>query len=147
MPFKEAAFLKFFDLVAPSVALAQGFGRIGCLLAGCCYGRETEGALAITFQNSSFAPNHVALIPTQVYSSLSDFLHFGILIWIARHKKADGQVAACYLIFTVSGGLSWNFFVEIWRGGSVGGFPPPSLSGFSRGLQGFGCFCMQEKKG
>ena len=91
LPFKEAAFLKFFDLVAPSVALAQGFGRIGCLLAGCCYGRETEGALAITFQNSSFAPNHVALIPTQVYSSLSDFLHFGILIWIARHKRRMGR--------------------------------------------------------
>ena len=34
--------LTYIDLMAPSVAIAQGFGRIGCLLAGCCYGRETD---------------------------------------------------------------------------------------------------------
>ena len=78
----------------PSVALAQGFGRIGCFLAGCCYGRETDSIISVTFQNSDFAPNHVALIPTQLYSSILDFLHFGILLYIARRKKADGQVAA-----------------------------------------------------
>ena len=33
-------FIKYFDLVMPSVALAQGFGRIGCFLAGCCYGKR-----------------------------------------------------------------------------------------------------------
>ena len=60
-----------------------------------------------------FAPNHVALIPTQIYSSVLDFLHFGILLYIARHKKKDGQVVACYLIFTASAGLSLEFF----RGG------------------------------
>ena len=38
---KKLDFLKFFDTLMPSVALAQGFGRIGCLLAGCCYGKET----------------------------------------------------------------------------------------------------------
>ena len=62
---KKTDFWKYFDLVMPSVALAQGFGRIGCLLAGCCYGRETNSIFSITFQNSDFAPNHVALIPTQ----------------------------------------------------------------------------------
>ena len=36
---KKTDFWRYFDLVMPSVALAQGFGRIGCLLAGCCYGR------------------------------------------------------------------------------------------------------------
>ena len=73
---KKTDFWKYFDLVMPSVALAQGFGRIGCLLAGCCYGRETNSIFSITFQNSDFAPNHVALIPTQIYSSVLDFLHF-----------------------------------------------------------------------
>ena len=111
---------QYFDLVMPSVALAQGFGRIGCLLAGCCYGRETNSIFSITFQNSDFAPNHVALIPTQIYSSVLDFLHFGILLYIARHKKKDGQVAACYLIFYSIG----RFVLEFFRGdlirGSVG---------------------------
>ena len=46
---KKVNFLSYFDLAVPSVALAQGFGRIGCFLAGCCYGRETESPLGITF--------------------------------------------------------------------------------------------------
>ena len=117
---KKLNFLKFFDTLMPSVALAQGFGRIGCLLAGCCYGRETDSIISVTFQNSDFAPNHVALIPTQLYSSILDFLHFGILLYIARRKKADGQVAAFYLIFYSIG----RFVLEFFRGdlirGSVG---------------------------
>ena len=117
---KKADFWKYFDLVMPSVALAQGFGRIGCFLAGCCYGRETDSIISVTFQNSDFAPNHVALIPTQLYSSILDFLHFGILLYIARRKNADGQVAAFYLIFYSIG----RFVLEFFRGdlirGSVG---------------------------
>ena len=104
----------------PSVELAQGFGRIGCFLAGCCYGRETNSVLSVTFQNSYFAPNHVALIPTQIYSSVLDFLHFALLLYIGRHKKSDGQVAAFYLIFYSIG----RFVLEFFRGdlirGSVG---------------------------
>ena len=113
-------FLKYFDLMIPSVALAQGFGRIGCLLAGYCYGKETSGWPSITFHDSDFAPNGVALVPTQIYSSVLDFVHFAILLWIARNKKADGQVAACYMIFYSAG----RFILEFFRGdlirGSVG---------------------------
>lgn len=110
-------FLKYFDLMIPSVALAQGFGRIGCLLAGCCYGKETSGWPSITFHDSDFAPNGVALVPTQIYSSVLDFVHFGILLWIARNKKADGQVAACYMIFYSAG----RFVLEFFRGDLIRG--------------------------
>ena len=103
-------FLKYFDLMIPSVALAQGFGRIGCLLAGCCYGKETSGWPSITFHDSDFAPNGVALVPTQIYSSVLDFVHFAILLWIARNKKADGQVAACYMIFYSAGTVCTGIF-------------------------------------
>ena len=77
----------------PSVALAQGFGRIGCLLAGCCYGKETSGAFFITFHTSAFAPNGVALVPTQIYSSILDFLHYGLLLLIFEkpEKKMERQ--------------------------------------------------------
>ena len=106
----------------PSIALAQGFGRIGCLLAGCCYGKETTGSLAITFTDSAFAPNHVPLIPTQIYSSILDFAHFFLLLYVAKHKKADGQVAGCYLICYSIG----RFVIEMFRGdierGNVGIF-------------------------
>ena len=117
---KKLNFLAYFDLVIPSVALAQGFGRIGCLLAGCCYGRETDSAFSITFHDSEFAPNNVALVPTQIYSSVLDFLNFAVLLAIAERKKTDGQVGACYLIFYSAG----RFILEFFRGdlvrGSVG---------------------------
>ena len=117
---KGLIFFKYADVILPSVALAQGFGRIGCFLAGCCYGKETESFFSVIFQNSEYAPNHVALIPTQLYSSGLDFLHFLLLLLIARNKKEDGQVTACYLIFYSLG----RFVIEFFRGdiirGSVG---------------------------
>ena len=73
---KKVNFMSYFDLAVPSVALAQGFGRIGCFLAGCCYGRETSSAFGITFSHSDFAPNGVSLIPTQEISSVLNFLNF-----------------------------------------------------------------------
>ena len=108
-------FWEYFDLVIPSVALAQGFGRIGCFLAGCCYGKETQCALSVTFQDSGFAPNGVPLIPTQIYSSILDFLHFFVLLYIARHRKAKGEVAACYLIFY----SVRRFILEFFRGEGI----------------------------
>ena len=113
-------FLRYFDLLIPSVALAQGFGRLGCLLAGCCYGKETASHLAITFTNSDFAPNHVPLVPTQIYASVLDFAHYFVLILAAKHLKGKGQVAGLYLILYSVG----RFILEFYRGdlerGSVG---------------------------
>lgn len=117
---KRIDFLKFFDLLIPSVALAQGFGRIGCLLAGCCYGKETNGIFAITFHHSDFAPNNVPLIPTQIYSSVLDFLHFFLLVYITKHKKADGQVAAVYLVCYSIGRFVLEFFRGDLERGNVG---------------------------
>ena len=129
-------FLKYFDHVMPSIALAQGFGRIGCFLAGCCYGKETQSIFSITFHNSDFAPNGVALIPTQLYSSALDFLHFFLLLYINRKKKADGQVAACYLIFYSIG----RFFLEYLRGdlerGAVGIFSTSQFISIFTGIAG-----------
>lgn len=114
---RKIAFLRYFDLVMPSVALAQGFGRIGCLLAGCCYGRETNSIFSITFTNSEYAPNNVALIPTEIYSSILNFFHFAILVFIARRQKKAGTVAACYLLFYSTG----RFVLEFFRGDLIRG--------------------------
>ena len=43
---KKENFISYFDLVMPAVSMAQGFGRIGCFCAGCCYGRETHASPA-----------------------------------------------------------------------------------------------------
>lgn len=113
-------FLKYFDLTMPSIALAQGFGRLGCLLAGCCYGLETESKFHLIFHESDFAPNGVALLPTQPISSVLNFLHFAVLVLLSKRVKADGQVAGFYLIFYSAG----RFILEFFRGdlirGSVG---------------------------
>ena len=70
---KHIAFLDYLDLLFPSVALAQAFGRIGCFLAGCCYGKETSGPLFTEFQNSQFGPNGVHLVPTQLIPAPATF--------------------------------------------------------------------------
>lgn len=117
---RKLPFLKYSDLIVPAVALAQGFGRIGCFLAGCCYGRETTGALHIVFHASEYAPNNVALIPTQLISSGLNFCHFFLLLYLAKKTKQDGQLTACFLIFYSIG----RFVLEFFRGdlarGSVG---------------------------
>src|SRR5688572_27036224 len=45
--------LSMADLVAPSLLVGLAFGRIGCLLNGCCYGGQTDLPWAVTFPKSS----------------------------------------------------------------------------------------------
>lgn len=99
---KKLSFLEYFDLVMPEIALAQGFGRIGCFLAGCCYGRQTDAAWGVVFPAGSLAPSGVKLIPTQLISSGADFLNMAFLMIIAAKfsytavmkRKADGKETA-----------------------------------------------------
>ena len=123
---KKLSVLKYFDLAVPSLALAQGFGRIGCFLAGCCYGRETSAWYGITFHDSPFAPNGVSLIPTQLLSSGADFLHFFLLLYIAGKKKKDGIVVVAYMIFYSIG----RFLIECLRNDPRGSVSILSTSQF-----------------
>lgn len=117
---KKMELLRYLDIALPAVALAQGLGRIGCFLAGCCYGCETDGWLAVTFTNSDFAPNGVPLVPTQLISAGLDFLLFAVLLVLLFKLKAPGQVGGFYLVFYSIG----RFILEFFRGdlirGSVG---------------------------
>lgn len=109
---KKWSFLNMFDLAAPALAMAQGFGRIGCLFAGCCYGRETDSFIGIQLNNSPYAPHNVSLIPTQAISSLGDFAIFGLLMWFDnRKKKSEGQTGAMYLLLYSIG----RYIIEIFR--------------------------------
>lgn len=140
---KKLSFWDYLDCATPSIALAQGFGRIGCLLAGCCYGMETDGWCAITFTNSQFAPNNVPLIPTQIFSSVFDFAHFALLYVITRRSKVSGFTSALYLIIYGVG----RFIIEFFRGdmirGSVGDL---STSQFiSIFIVAFGVLLMMKK--
>lgn len=116
---KHLNFLEYFDLLIPSVALAQGFGRIGCFLAGCCYGKETSAFWGITFPEGSLAPSGVKLIPTQLLSSAGDFLIMFLLLAYSKHSKKTGNVGFLYMLLYGVG----RFFLEFLRSddrGTVG---------------------------
>lgn len=103
---KKLVFLEYFDLIMPEVALAQGFGRIGCFLAGCCYGRETTAAWGITFPADSMAPSGIKLIPTQLLSAAGDFLIAGnpdmdCTPFFISAEKADNRRYRQYLFTAV----------------------------------------------
>jgi len=119
---KGLSFLHYLDCAAPSIALAQGFGRIGCFLAGCCYGApmDIDSPFAITFTHSAYAPNHVPLFPSQLVSSAFNFIHFFILCALLKNNKQPGKIGAFYLVFYSIG----RFIIEFFRGdlerGNVG---------------------------
>lgn len=112
---KKLNFMEYFDLVMPEIAIAQGFGRIGCFLAGCCYGRKTDAWFGVTFPEGGLAPAGVKLIPTQLMSAAGDFLIAIVLITLAdkvfgkRCKK--GTIGALYLVMYGVG----RFIIEIFR--------------------------------
>ncbi len=116
---KNLEFLRYFDLAAPSIALAQGFGRIGCFLAGCCYGRETDAWYGVEFPAGCMAPAGVKLIPTQLLSSAGDFLIVALLLLYHKKARHTGNVGAMYMLLYGVG----RFFIEMLRSddrGAVG---------------------------
>lgn len=123
---KKVSFLQYFDLVMPSVSVAQGFGRIGCFFAGCCYGQQTDSWFHIIYTHSSFAPNNIPLIPTQLLSSAGNFIIAGILFWYDSKAEKDGTVGALYMILYSIG----RFIIEIFRNdfrGEWGGWSTSQL--------------------
>ncbi len=126
---KHEEFLPYFDVVMPAVAIAQGFGRIGCFCAGCCYGAETTSPFHVVFTHSDFAPNGVPLIPTQLMSSAGDFLIGAFLIWFSTKTEVKGRTAAMYLILYGIGRFCIEFFRADYRG-SLGVFSTSQIISF-----------------
>ena len=120
------------DACAPSLALGQAVGRVGCLAAGCCYGRPTDVAWAITFTDPNATltgvPLGVARHPTQVYLSLNALALCGILLWIwrARHRRRwpAGVVFWAYVgLYSIG-----RFWLETLRDDPRGSIGPLSTS-------------------
>ena len=86
---------------------------------------ETPGLL-YSLLESKFAPNGVALIPTQFISSGLNFIHFFLLVYLAKKVKASGQVAGLYLVFYSIG----RFFLEYLRNDPRGSVKVLSTSQF-----------------
>ncbi len=118
-------FAQLADLVAPSIAIGQTLGRLGCFSAGCCYGLPTTGPWACVFQDeNTLAPRGVPLHPTQLYESAATFGIFLVLIFMRRRKRFQGKLFWFYLLFYSVA----RFIIEFYRGDPRGWAIPQVLS-------------------
>ena len=124
--------LKTADVLMPAFAVGQFFGRIGCLAAGCCWGKPTDLAWGIQFPRRSMVFHQhleqglvsagdslsLPVHPTQIYDSTYGILLFATLYWIRERKRYDGQVLVWWLfLYPLLRSL-----VELFRGDSERGF-------------------------
>jgi phosphatidylglycerol:prolipoprotein diacylglycerol transferase len=109
--------LRTCDVFAPGLALGHAFGRVGCFAAGCCYGRETHVAWAVTFRNPLAneivgTPLNIPLHPTQLYEMVLELCNCLFLVWLIRRKKFEGEIIGTYMIIYGVG----RYFIEFFRG-------------------------------
>lgn len=127
--------LDILDAACGPFPLGFAIGKIGCFLAGCCYGRRWEGgacfrpgSLAHTTQAAQgeipkSAPAALPVHPVQLYE-----LSFGLVLLAAlwaygRRPRPRGAMTCAFL-----GGYSvWRFCVEFFR-------DDPGRHGFGAGI-------------
>ncbi len=120
-PFWKAA-----DMAGFAVPIGLGFGRMGCLLAGCCFGVRTESVFGLAFPPGSPASeaqfklgelasiNHVShpVLPMQIFESAISFAIAAFcLLYVHPRKRYDGQVFVAFVGLYAVG----RFILEIWR--------------------------------
>jgi phosphatidylglycerol:prolipoprotein diacylglycerol transferase len=118
------------DIIIPSVFIGLGFGRIGCLLNGCCYGDPCQLPWGIPFPEDSIPWGEMVrrgyllpteqwtppLHPTQIYSSINGFLLCAWLIWAQPYiKKTGGLMAIGLLMYPIC-----RFMEEMLRADELG---------------------------
>jgi phosphatidylglycerol:prolipoprotein diacylglycerol transferase len=110
------------DVFAPGIALGHIVGRMGCLLAGCCFGRPTSVPWAITFTDPAAAANvgtplGQPLHPTQLYEAGAETLILLFLLALERRGRVfPGRTFWSYMLLY---GIS-RFVIEFYRGDSRG---------------------------
>jgi phosphatidylglycerol:prolipoprotein diacylglycerol transferase len=125
-------FWKTTDAFAPSLALGQTVGRLGCFAAGCCWGKECTLPWGVEFTERGHeitgVPIGVHLHPTQLYESGASFLLFLFLLWLHRRKRFSGQVLLTYAVLYGATRFTIEFFRDDPRGDILG---LTSLTGLS----------------
>lgn len=104
------------DCIAPGLALAQGFGRTGCFLAGCCWGSPTGLPIGVTFHSTvahqlTGVPLNVSLHPTQLYEAALVLASIPFLMWLRKKKRFQGEVILTYAAYYAIA----RFFLEFLR--------------------------------
>lgn len=115
------------DAFAPGIALGHVIGRLGCVMAGCCYGRPTDAGWAITFTSTLAAENvgtplGVPLHPTQLYEAGAELIILALLL--ATERKGRAYPGRTFWLYMLMYAIS-RFIIEFYRGdprGTVGMF-------------------------
>jgi phosphatidylglycerol:prolipoprotein diacylglycerol transferase len=112
------------DMIAPGIALGHVIGRMGCFLAGCCYGRPANLPWAVTFTDPIASANvgtplNVPLHPTQLYDAGAELLILVFLLVTERRGRPfAGRTFWLYmLLYAIS-----RYIVEIYRDDERGVF-------------------------
>lgn len=101
-----------FDALAVGMPLGQSLGRVGCFMAGCCYGKPSDWPWAVTFTHpETLCPIKEALHPSQLYEAGLLLLVFGVIYYFRTRKRFEGQLMLTY--FFLAG--SARFLVEFFR--------------------------------
>ncbi len=113
-------YVETLSLMTPAMPLAHAFGRVGCAVVGCCYGRESRVGIGIRYVDSMYAPNGVCLYPVQAIEAAADLVIFGALVFTLL-KRADAcekpGIFEKYLVMYAC----TRFLLEFLRGDSVRG--------------------------
>ena len=134
--FKRENPLAVGDLLCVAIPVGHAFGRIGCFFYGCCYGKQSTSALAVSFprgspawyeqlnlgQISSMAKESLPVLPTQLFEAAANALLFAVLF--AFYRRFRGGTTALYLI----GYAVIRFAMEYVRGDPRAAVGPFSIS-------------------
>lgn len=107
------------NVLITGIVLAHAIGRIGCFLAGCCYGIPTESYLGVIFPHGhaheAFPDTHI--YPTQLFESAFLFILFIGLNKVKSFKNVELEV------YLIAYGI-WRIFIEFFRGDDRGSLLP-----------------------
>jgi len=128
---KKIPFLKLADYMFLTAFFWQAFGRLGCFLAGCCYGRPAELPWAVAFTDPrSMVPEHlrgVPLHPTQLYEAFGILLICAVLFAILRATEAGKTKPGLVVAGHFAGYGTLRFLTEFARADGI-----PLAAGFTQ---------------
>ena len=121
------------------VTVCHGFGRIGCLTAGCCYGHDTDAWYGIHMVTTG-----TKVVPTQLFEAIFLFLLSALFFYKIFVRKPQYNLP----IYMVGYGI-WRFFIEFvrndYRGESlIPGLTPSQLIALLMAVGGVGVFFLER---
>jgi phosphatidylglycerol:prolipoprotein diacylglycerol transferase len=98
---RRISVLAVFDVAAPSAAIGQAIGHVGCLIGGDSYGLPTDLPWAVVYRNpGAMAPQGIPIHPVQAYEAILLTVLF-VALWLGRERLGrlgGGAVAGAYLL-------------------------------------------------